>query len=120
MTISKATLGALLLACTLAAQAPQTGLNPNVKQIVDAIDQDRISATLKKLEGFGTRHVLSAADDPDHGIGAAKRWIHDEFVSYSPKLQVSYQDFTIPKRTARTSREAQVARDCRTSRHRGT
>src|SRR3954463_8395953 len=90
----------------LTAQTPQAALNPTVKQIVDSISEDRIAANLKKLESFGTRHVLSASDDPAHGIGAAKTWIHDQFQSYSPKLQVSYQTFTIPKRTARTARAA--------------
>lgn len=107
--LAKPALSALLLAGVLAAQTPTTALNPAVKQVVDGISEDRIGATLKKLESFGTRHVLSATDDPAHGIGAAKTWIHDQFQSYSPKLQVSYQDFTIPKRTGRTSREAQVA-----------
>ncbi len=68
-----------------------------VKQIVDAISQQRITAISQKLESFGTRYVLSAQDDPVHGIGAAKRWIHDELQSYSPRLEVSYQDFSVKK-----------------------
>ena len=99
----------LLASGALTAQAPPTDLKPAVKQIVDAVSEDHIAANLKKLENFGTRHVLSAADDPTHGIGAAKRWIYGEFQSYSPRLQVSYQTFTIPKRTGRTSRAADVA-----------
>lgn len=74
---------------------------------MDSISQDRIAATLKKLEGFGTRYVLSAQDDPTHGIGAAKRWIHDQLQSYSPRLQVSYQDFSVKK----GARRGQVIRD---------
>lgn len=109
MTITKSISLALLFNCALIAQAPANGINPKVKEIVDGISEDRISATLKKLEGFGTRYVLSYADDPVHGIGAAKTWIHDQFQSYSPKLQVSYQDFDIPKREGRTSRAAAVA-----------
>ena len=50
----------------LLAQQPETGLNPTVKQIVDAISEERIAATLKKLEGFGTRYILSAQGDPEH------------------------------------------------------
>ena len=61
----------------------------------------------QKLEGFGTRYILSAQDDPVHGIGAAKRWIHDELQSYSPRLQVSYQDFSVKK----GARRGQVIRD---------
>ncbi len=94
-------------ALRLFAQQPETGLNPTVKRIVDAISEDRIAATLKRLEGFGTRYILSAQDDPVHGIGAAKRWIHDELQSYSPRLQVSYQNFSVKK----GARQGQVIRD---------
>jgi len=93
------------------AQTPDTRINPAVKQIVDAISEQRMEATLRKLEGFGTRYVLSAQDDPDHGIGAAKRWIHDELTSYSSRLEVSYQDFTIKK----GARQGQIIRDVENS-----
>src|SRR5579863_9282113 len=98
---------ALLCALQLFAQQPETGLNPAVKQIVDAISEGRVATTLKKLEGFGTRYVLSAQDDPVHGIGAAKRWIHDELQGYSPRLEVSYQDFSVKK----GARQGQIIRD---------
>jgi hypothetical protein len=94
-------------ALALCAQQPETRLNPTVKQIVDAISEERIAATLQKLQGFGTRYILSSQDDPAHGIGAAKRWIHDELQSYSPRLQVSYQNFNIKK----GARRGQVIRD---------
>ena len=42
-----------------------------------------------------------------HGIGAAKRWIHDELQSYSPRLEVSYQDFSVKK----GARQGQIIRD---------
>jgi hypothetical protein len=96
-----------LFVLPLFPQRPETGLNPAVKQIVDGVSEERIAATLKKLEGFGTRYILSSEDDPAHGIGAAKRWIHDELQSYSPRLQVSYQDFSIKK----GGRRGQVIRD---------
>jgi hypothetical protein len=98
---------ATVFAYSLLPQQPEARLNPTVLQIVDAISPERIAATLKKLEGFGTRYVLSAQDDPVHGIGAAKRWIHDELASYSPRLQVSYQDFSIKK----GARRGQIIRD---------
>lgn len=97
----------ILIALPLFAQRPETRLNPTVEKIVSEISQERIAATLQKLEGFGTRYILSSQDDPAHGIGAAKRWIHDELQSYSPRLQVSYQDFHINK----GARRGQVIRD---------
>jgi hypothetical protein len=84
-------LSVFLIFPLFAQQPPATplnpaALNPTVKKIVDSISEQRIEATLKKLEAFGTRYVLSAQDDPGHGIGAAKRWIHDELAGYSPRL----------------------------------
>ncbi|GAB2499025.1 M20/M25/M40 family metallo-hydrolase [Arenimonas alkanexedens] len=39
----------------------------------------RIEADIRKLVSFGTRHTLSSQTDPERGVGAATRWIHDEF-----------------------------------------
>src|SRR5580704_7667104 len=98
---------AAVLVTPASPQTPDTRINPDVKQIVDAISEQRMAATLRKLESFGTRYVLSAQDDPAHGIGAAKQWIRDELKSYSPRLEVSYQDFTIKK----GARQGQIIRD---------
>ena len=86
-------------------QPPATRLNPTVKEIVAAVSEERIGATMKRLEGFGTRYILSEQDSPTHGIGAAQRWILDEFKSYSPRLQVKLDPFTasVPY-TARVAR----------------
>lgn len=105
--MQRLTLVVLFLSLSLFAQQSDTRLNPAITKIVDAISEQRISATLQKLQSFGTRYILSAQDDPAHGIGAAKHWIHDEFASYSPRLQVSYHDFTIKK----GARRGQVIRD---------
>ena len=40
----------------------------------EAPDPARLKATVEKLVSFGTRHTLSAPDDPARGIGAARRW----------------------------------------------
>ena len=79
------------------AQPPTTRLNPLVSKVVDGVSEERIAATMKKLESFGTRYVLSEKDNPTHGIGGAQHWIFDEFKSYSPRLQVSYDAFTLKK-----------------------
>lgn len=103
-------LPAAFLLC-VSAQQPEARINPAVKQITDGISDEKIAATLEKLQGFGTRYVLSPQDDPAHGIGAAKRWIHDQLQSYSPRLQVSYQNFTIKK----GARRGQIIRDVEVS-----
>jgi hypothetical protein len=75
--------------------------------MVGEISEQRVAATLQKLESFGTRYVLSPQDEPTQGIGAAKRWIHDQFQSYSPRLEVSYQNFAVKK----GARQGQIIRD---------
>src|ERR1700689_5982744 len=79
------------------AQAPLTRLNPAVKQIVDQVSEERISATMKRLGEFGTRYVGSEQDSETRGIGAAQGWMEAQFKSYSPKLQVSLDKFTVKK-----------------------
>jgi hypothetical protein len=79
------------------AQPPATRLNPVIAKVVEEVSEERIAATMKKLESFGTRYVLSDKESPTHGIGAAQRWIYDQFKSYSPRLQVSLDPFTIKK-----------------------
>jgi len=68
-----------------------------IQKIVAEISEERIIEIMKKLEGFGTRHTMSDPDQQDRGVGAAWRWIHDQFKSYSPRLEVSYDIHTIPQ-----------------------
>ena len=57
--------------------------NPQVEAILAEISPTRIEATVRKLVSFGTRHTLSDPDNPDRGIGAARRWIKAELESYA-------------------------------------
>src|SRR6187399_1174373 len=85
----------LVWTVALQAQMPASRLNPAIERIVADIAEQRIAANLRRLEAFETRHVMSEQDHPIRGIGAAKRWISDEFKGYSPRLQVSFQDFRV-------------------------
>jgi Zn-dependent M28 family amino/carboxypeptidase len=49
----------------------------------DAPDPARLKATVEKLVSFGTRHSLSSTDDPQRGIGAARRWAAGELTRIS-------------------------------------
>ncbi len=81
--------------------------NPMIEKIVAALSEEHIAATMKRLEAFGSRHVLSPQDDPAKGIGAARRWIVDEFKSYSPRLEISLDTFPV-KKTPRIVRDAEL------------
>jgi hypothetical protein len=82
--------------------------DPNIARLLAEVSPARLEATLKKLESFETRHLLSATDTPGRGIGAARQWILDEMTSYSPRLQVSFDTYRIPKQGDRVTREVEL------------
>ncbi|MCW8376937.1 M20/M25/M40 family metallo-hydrolase [Streptomyces justiciae] len=64
---------------------PATAQPPSreLRALLREIDPARIEATVRKLVSFGTRHTLSAQDDPARGIGAARDWLLAELRSYA-------------------------------------
>ncbi len=91
-----------LLSATLPAQYKMP--NPQVEKIVSEVSEKNIAEILKKLESFGTRNILSTQDNPTRGIGASRKWIYDQFRSYSPKLEVSFDQYRLKKIEGRASR----------------
>jgi hypothetical protein len=53
--------------------------NPDIPKIVAEMSARRIEASIRKLVSFGTRNTLSAQNDPNRGIGAARDWLYAEF-----------------------------------------
>ena len=71
-----------LLACLPAALAQKVrppAANPALHAIASAPSPARIEADIRTLVAFGTRHTLSDTQSATRGIGAARRWIRDEF-----------------------------------------
>ncbi|MFI8233662.1 M20/M25/M40 family metallo-hydrolase [Streptomyces sp. NPDC085900] len=64
---------------------PPTAQRPSreLRSLLRELDPDRIEATVRRLVSFGTRHTLSAQDDPARGIGAARDWLLAELRSYA-------------------------------------
>jgi hypothetical protein len=95
--------GIFLLAAPFLAQAlqnetqPSQRLDPKIQKIVSEVSADRIAEIEKKLESFETRNTVSDPTQANRGIGAARQWIFDQFKSYSPRLEVSFDTHTIPK-----------------------
>ena len=104
MNKASRTVSLAILFSALTASAQYKAVNPHVARIVSEISQDRITETLKKLESFGTRNLRSSQDDPNRGIGAARKWIYEQLRSYSPRLEVSYDRYRVKKDTSRGSR----------------
>src|SRR5258708_31329640 len=82
--------------------------DPRMATLLADVSPVRLEATLKKLESFQTRHLLSATETPARGIGASRQWIFDEMKSYSPRLEVSFDTYRIPKQGDRCTREVDV------------
>ena len=64
-------------------------------EIMESPSPERIEADIRKLVSFGTRNTLSDTLSQTRGIGAARRWIKEEFEQISKEcgdcLEVSYQ-----------------------------
>ena len=83
------------------------GLDPRIEKLVASISEQRLRELLEKLVSFGTRNTLSDASSPVRGIGAARQWIFDELKRTSPRLQVSFDTYTIPQ-GRRITREVEL------------
>ena len=91
----------------LHAQAIRPDADPRIEKLVASVSQPRLQATATKLAGFGTRSTLTDTGSTTRGIGAARRWIYDEFKRMSPKLQVSYDRHMLAQQ-GRISREVEL------------
>ena len=88
---------ALFLAAAFPAAAAYKAIDPEIKAMVDQVSEERIAATLKKLESFGTRNIHSEQDSDTKGVIAARLWIMRELKSYSPRLEVRLDSYRIKK-----------------------
>jgi hypothetical protein len=79
-----------------AADLPAT-TSPEIAGLVRAVSATRLETTIRTLAGFGTRHSLSATDDPKRGIGAARRWIKSTLdacaAAPGARLKVEFDEF---------------------------
>lgn len=101
-----------LAAAALSGQAlPEQSIgrpDPAIQKMLGEISRDRIAATMQKLASFETRGNFSDPDQKDRGIGAARRWILDQFKSYSPRLDVSFDPYKVRKQGTRILRDVEV------------
>jgi len=74
-----AVLAAAFVAGEALAQSVPPGKTPILREMADTVSADRIESDIRTLVGFGTRHTMSETESDTRGIGAARRWIRDEF-----------------------------------------
>src|SRR6056297_4230882 len=72
---------------------------PFLKQLADDVSADQIEYYTRSLAAFENRHTLSDTTSDTKGIGAARRWIKEEFEKISEKcgdcLEVFYVNGTV-------------------------
>ncbi|RAK69410.1 M28 family metallopeptidase [Hymenobacter edaphi] len=94
-----------LLAAVLAlpfaatAQLPPPPADTEIQKMVSELSAGRLKDDIYKMVSFGTRHTLSDTKDKKRGIGAARRWVEDEFRKYAKasggRLKVEQDTFTV-------------------------
>lgn len=93
----------LLFCLTTASAFAQTAPPPADPPLLDALGRapsaTNIERDVRTLVGFGTRHTLSDTVSATRGIGAARRWVFDEFTRISKAcggcLEVRYVSGTV-------------------------
>ncbi|WP_108869923.1 M28 family peptidase [Aquimarina aquimarini] len=98
----------LFMSTILVSQTDQ-----RIYDIINTISTDRIETDIKKLAAFGTRNTFSDTISDTRGIGAARRWIKQEFENVSKQcsscLSVFYQkDFVTKDMGTRVPHDAWV------------
>lgn len=81
-----------------------------VEELLAEVSEERLRQTVDRLAAFGTRHTLSETASETRGIGAARRWIHDELTSYgeSTRLEASFDRHVQPPDGRRIPEETEI------------
>jgi hypothetical protein len=59
--------------------------DPIIAAYIQEISPDTLSNYVNKLVSFGTRSTLSTTNDPNFGIGAARKWVLGKFNEFAQK-----------------------------------
>lgn len=71
-------------------------VDPAIESLITEVSQQQLMAYIRQVEGFGTRNAFSDTQSETFGIGAARRWIFNEFVRVgNGRLTVEFQDFPL-------------------------
>ncbi len=87
--------GALACAAFASLSTTSFAAETDLHDIAIAPSAARIQADIEKLVSFGTRHTLSETQSDTRGIGAARRWIEDEFNRISADCGGCLEVFTV-------------------------
>ncbi|MCP4420843.1 MAG: M20/M25/M40 family metallo-hydrolase [Chloroflexi bacterium] len=71
-------------------------MNPDLRGLLDLVSQQNLVGYVQTLQGFDTRNTFSEVDAEGTGIGAARRWIFNEFIRVgNGRLLVEVDEFPV-------------------------
>jgi hypothetical protein len=72
------------------------GVDPDIMTLVNSVSRQQLVGYVQTLEGFRTRNTFSVVDQEVEGIGAARRWIFNEFIRVgNSRLLVEIDEFPV-------------------------
>ncbi|HRQ38792.1 MAG TPA: M20/M25/M40 family metallo-hydrolase [Chloroflexota bacterium] len=86
------------------------GADADILNMVRGVSQQNLVAYVQTLEGFHTRNTFSATNVEGRGVGAARRWIFNEFIRVgNGRLLVEADEFPYSSGGVTTSQQNIVA-----------
>lgn len=74
----------------------RVNLDPDIVALMNAVSEQQLQAYVQALQDFHTRNSFSETEREDVGIGAARRWIYNEFIRVGQgRLNVAFEDFPL-------------------------
>ena len=71
-------------------------INPDLRNLLDEVSQQNLLGYVQTLQGFDTRNTFSVTDQEGVGVGAARRWIFNEFIRVgNGRLLVEVDEFPV-------------------------
>ncbi len=72
------------------------GVNPDLRALLDQVSNQNLVGYVQTLQGFNTRNTYSVTDQEGLGVGAARRWIFNEFIRVgNGRLLVEVDEFPV-------------------------
>ncbi len=91
------------------AHAQATDLDPRIQKLIAAVSEQRLERLLTKLSSFETRNTMATADAPTRPLVAARQWMFDELKNASPRLQVTFDTYQLPRQGQRILRDVELS-----------
>ena len=83
------------------AVLPEVGVTPvppgedGMRQLLDRVESDRLMSHIRSLQDLRTRHINSTQSSAGEGIGAARKYINDQFEIFRAASGGSFYNFEV-------------------------